>query len=97
MRMIRLTDAISAVEDHFKAREEDFWRNESTKKDADLMCQHILERLINAEHVEIDKKNLESLSRLGLWSENLMDKRTIQEIWADKHKGWKYTTTGGTK
>lgn len=69
MRMIRLTDAISAIEDHFKAREEDFWPNEATKRDADLMCQHILERLINAEHVEVDKDDIERLERLGLWKD----------------------------
>lgn len=104
MKMIRLTDAINAVEDHFKARDEDFWRDKATKKDADLMCQHILERLINAEHVELDSHHLEMLRRLGLWSEipyiifkaSKENNRTIQDIWADQHK-YKYTTSGDTK
>jgi len=86
MRMIRLVDAINIIEEQLNSPYSD---DESTAS----FTMTIVERLINAEHVEVDKDNLGMLQRMGLWREN----RTVQEIWADQHKGVKYTTTGGTK
>lgn len=65
MRMLRLTDAISAVEG--LEHKDTYGHDQETIKSIQLA---ILERLINAEHVEVNQDNLRFLQRMGLWRDN---------------------------